>query len=87
MIYREGEVARGDWRLFAVAAAMHLTTVVHSALNMQPLNDKLESLASRANGKELANAEAVVRKWGEWNRLRLVTPAIAGVVALWNFVR
>jgi hypothetical protein len=86
-LYKEGILARADWRLFAVAAALHLTTVVHSAVNMQPLNDKLEALASRTSEKGLAEAEGIARKWGSWNRLRLVTPILAGGLALWQIVQ
>lgn len=85
-IYSEGTQARSDWRMFAAAAVMHLTTILHSAVNMQPLNDKLEALATRASGKELGDAEAIARKWASWNRLRLVTPFIAGSLALWQTV-
>ncbi|KAF1843533.1 uncharacterized protein K460DRAFT_341781 [Cucurbitaria berberidis CBS 394.84] len=85
-VYREGVLARSDWKLFGVAAVMHLTTILHSALNMQPLNDKLEGLASRASEKELGEAEGIARKWASWNRLRLITPVVAGSLALWNLL-
>lgn len=85
-MFREGVLARSDWKLFGVAAIMHLTTILHSALNMQPLNDKLEALAERAGEKELGDAEAIARKWANWNRLRLVTPVVAGGLALWNLL-
>lgn len=85
--YKEHVGARGDWRMFAVAAVMHLTTILHSALNMQPLNDKLEALAERTNEKDLGEAEAIARRWGSWNRLRLVTPVIAGTLALIQLVQ
>jgi hypothetical protein len=80
-IYNEGALAQSDWRLFGVAAVMHLTTILHSAINMQPLNDKLEALAERTGEKELGEAEGIARKWASWNRLRLVTPVIAGTLA------
>lgn len=85
-VYKEGILARSDWKLFAVAAAMHLTTILHSAINMQPLNDKLEALADRSSEKELVEAENVAQKWASWNRLRLVTPVVAGGLALWNLL-
>lgn len=85
-VYREGALARSDWRLFGLAALMHLTTILHSALNMQPLNDQLESLASRSDEKNLGDAEGIARKWATWNQLRLVTPVIAGSLALWNLL-
>ncbi|KAF2787569.1 hypothetical protein K505DRAFT_257406 [Melanomma pulvis-pyrius CBS 109.77] len=85
-VYNEGTRARSDWKLFAVAAVMHLTTIVHSAVNMQPLNDKLEALAGRTSEKELGEAETIARKWASWNRLRLLTPLIAGSLALSQIV-
>jgi uncharacterized membrane protein len=86
MVFREGMVARSDWKLFGLAAIMHLTTILHSALNMQPLNDKLEALAERASEKELHQAENIARKWASWNQLRLVTPVLAGGLALFNLL-
>jgi len=86
-LYQKGPLGRGDWRVFAVAAAMHLTTILHSAINMQPLNNKLEALASRTSEKELGEAEDIARRWASWNRLRLVTPLIAGFLAGWNLVQ
>jgi uncharacterized membrane protein len=85
-VYREGVLARSDWKLFGLAAIMHLSTILHSALNMQPLNDKLEALAERASEKEMDEAENVARKWASWNRLRLVTPVVAGGLAMWNLL-
>lgn len=85
-VYREGMLARSDWRLFGVAALMHLTTILHSAINMQPLNDKLEALAERTSEKELGEAQEIATKWASWNRLRLVTPVVAGGLALWNLL-
>jgi uncharacterized membrane protein len=79
-------LARSDWKLFGVAALMHLTTIVHSAVNMQPLNDKLEALAERSSEKELGEAQEIAMKWASWNRLRLVTPVLAGGLALWNLL-
>ncbi|PSN68794.1 hypothetical protein BS50DRAFT_609126 [Corynespora cassiicola Philippines] len=83
-VYNEGFRARSDWKVFAVAAAMHLTTIVHSAVNMQPLNDQLEALAGRASDKELGEAKAIATKWANWNMLRLATPIIAGSLAIWQ---
>ncbi|KAF2203824.1 hypothetical protein GQ43DRAFT_236476 [Delitschia confertaspora ATCC 74209] len=77
---------KGDWRILAVSAALHLVTVVHSAVNMQPLNDKLENLA-RAGEKDLVGAEAVAQRWGKWNLVRLVNPVVAGVLALSQLVK
>jgi hypothetical protein len=50
------------------------------------LNDKLEALAERASDKELMEGENVARKWASWNRLRLITPVIAGVLAMLQLV-
>ncbi|ORY10339.1 hypothetical protein BCR34DRAFT_485806 [Clohesyomyces aquaticus] len=83
-VYNEGFRARADWKAFVIAAAMHLTTILHSAINMQPMNDKLEALAERASEKELYQAEPTARKWGKWNLLRMVTPIVAGSLALWQ---
>ncbi|KAH7120984.1 hypothetical protein B0J11DRAFT_560014 [Dendryphion nanum] len=85
--YNQGITARADWRFFAVAAAMHLTTVLHSALNMQPLNDKLEALAGRASDKELGQAETIAKQWASWNLLRMVTPVVAGSLAIYQLTR
>ncbi|KAJ4291701.1 hypothetical protein N0V90_009596 [Kalmusia sp. IMI 367209] len=85
--YKEHVGAKSDWRMFAVAAIMHLTTIVHSAVNMQPMNDKLEALAARASDKELGDAEDIARKWASWNRVRLVTPIIAGGLALFQLAQ
>ncbi|CAI6337433.1 unnamed protein product [Periconia digitata] len=86
-IYQEGPLARADWRVFAVAAALHLTTVVHSAVNMQPINDKLEALAGRTSEKELGQAEGIARRWASWNRVRMVTPVLAGALALSQLIQ
>lgn len=85
-VYKEGSRSRCDWRIFAVAAAAHLATVVHSAVNMQPMNDKLEALAGRAGEKELAEAVPTARVWAHWNLIRLYNPVVAGTLALWQLV-
>ncbi|KAF2443058.1 hypothetical protein P171DRAFT_391143 [Karstenula rhodostoma CBS 690.94] len=85
--YKEHVVAKGDWRMFAVAALLHLTTVIHSAVNMQPLNDKLEALAGRTSEKDLGAAEGIARRWGSWNRVRVITPLIAGTLALFQLAQ
>ncbi|KAF2684402.1 hypothetical protein K458DRAFT_303019 [Lentithecium fluviatile CBS 122367] len=86
-VNKQGSLARSDWKMFAVAAVMHLTTILHSAINMQPLNDKLEALAARTSEKELGEAESIARRWGSWNQVRLVTPVVAGGLALWQLVQ
>ncbi|KAF2084315.1 hypothetical protein K490DRAFT_49462 [Saccharata proteae CBS 121410] len=78
-----GAQRRGDWRIFAIAALCHVVNVVHSAVNMQPLNDKIESCA-RGEGKEVWGAEGWARSWIRGNYVRIVCPAVAGTLALWN---
>lgn len=75
---------KGDWRLFAISALLHVTNVVHSAINMQPINDKLESLNGKSNEKDTAQAETFARSWIKGNYLRVVCPAIAGSIALFQ---
>ena len=59
-------------------------------LLMQPLNDRLAALdpgakeAKGAYGTHQAGAEALLRKWRKWNILRVITPTIAGCVAMWQ---
>ncbi|KAF1995291.1 hypothetical protein P154DRAFT_581031 [Amniculicola lignicola CBS 123094] len=85
-VYKEGHLARSDWRVFAISAAAHFVTILHSAINMQPLNDKLEALATRTADKDLFSAEGIALKWARWNLLRLASPVIAGSLALWQSV-
>lgn len=80
-----GSYRLGDWRLYALAAACHLITVVHSALNMQPINEKLDALKEpKAPGIEASKAESYARKWISYNTVRLIMPAAAGSLALWQ---
>ncbi|KAK6073673.1 hypothetical protein SCUP515_08584 [Seiridium cupressi] len=75
----------GDWRLYALAAACHLVTVVHSAANMQPINVKIDALKEpKGPGVEAAKAESYARKWIKYNTVRLIMPAVAGSVAFWQ---
>ena len=88
--------AIGDYRLFALCAVSNLIGIVHSAVNMQPLNDKLASLdvtspeAKRAGimsvKSQLKDGEAILRKWGNWNLVRVVVPLVSGTVALSQFI-
>ncbi|KAK8020532.1 hypothetical protein PG990_005670 [Apiospora arundinis] len=79
-------VRLGDWRWYAVAAACHLATVVHSAVNMQPINEKLDALS--AGGKvEASRAESLARNWISYNTVRLITPVVAGSLALWQTLK
>ncbi|KAH6653933.1 hypothetical protein BKA67DRAFT_658272 [Truncatella angustata] len=80
-----GNYRLGDWRLYAVSAACHLITVVHSALNMQPINVKIDALKEpKGPGVDAARAESYARKWISYNTVRLVMPLVAGTVALWQ---
>lgn len=78
----------GDWRLYAVSAACHLVTVVHSAVNMQPINAKIDALKEDGvSTAELEKAEYWARKWARLNLVRLVMPLVAGSLALSQAVR
>ncbi|KAI0155791.1 hypothetical protein BJ166DRAFT_499801 [Pestalotiopsis sp. NC0098] len=78
----------GDWRVYALAAGCHLATVLHSAVNMQPINEKIDALkepkASMKPGVEVAKAESYARQWISYNTVRLIMPMVAGSAALWN---
>ncbi|KAK3332860.1 hypothetical protein B0T19DRAFT_473647 [Cercophora scortea] len=79
---------RSAWRLYALSAACHLVTVVHSALNMQPLNNKLDGLRDpKASGVDPSLAEYYARRWIKLNGVRIVMPLVAGSVALWQTLR
>ncbi|KAH8906200.1 hypothetical protein BR93DRAFT_928796 [Coniochaeta sp. PMI_546] len=78
----------GDWRLYAVSAACHLVTVVHSAVNMQPINAKIDALKDQGvSTAELEKAEYWARRWARLNLVRLVMPLVAGSLALSQAVR
>ncbi|KAK3380970.1 hypothetical protein B0H63DRAFT_474679 [Podospora didyma] len=78
----------GDWRFYAVSAACHLITVLHSALNMQPLNNKLDGLREpKASGVDENLAEYYARRWIKLNSVRIVMPLVAGTTALWQSLR
>ncbi|KAK0617636.1 hypothetical protein B0T14DRAFT_433266 [Immersiella caudata] len=88
--------ARKDWRFYAVSAVCHLVTVVHSAVNMQPLNEKLDALSAaggsgvKGNTKGTAGvvdaslAEWYARRWIKLNTVRIVMPLVAGGMVLWQ---
>ncbi|KAK8055894.1 hypothetical protein PG993_001121 [Apiospora rasikravindrae] len=87
-----GSSRLGDWRWYAVAAACHLVTVVHSAVNMQPINEKLDALSAvdvkdKSPGGEARLAESNARKWISYNTVRLITPVVAGSLALWQTLK
>ncbi|KAI1809556.1 hypothetical protein GGS20DRAFT_281301 [Poronia punctata] len=77
----------GDWRVYAVSAMCHLITVVHSALNMQPINEKLDALSGekgkgKGKGVDREMAEEYARRWIRYNTVRMITPVVAGTLAL-----
>ncbi|ETS84716.1 hypothetical protein PFICI_02741 [Pestalotiopsis fici W106-1] len=79
----------GDWKMYALAATCHLVTVLHSAANMQPINEKLDALKEPKGsqpGVEVAKAESYARKWISYNTVRLIMPMVAGSVALWQTI-
>jgi hypothetical protein len=93
----------GDWRIYALSALCHLVTVVHSAVNMQPINEKLNALSGRGDGSGSGSgsglggkpivqvdsklAEFYARKWIRYNTVRLITPVVAGTLALTQVLR
>lgn len=73
----------GDWRLYALASTCHFVTVVHSAVNLQPINGKIDALKHEGiSTAELEKAEGLARRWAKLNQVRIVMPLVAGTVAL-----
>ncbi|KAI1306588.1 hypothetical protein F5Y03DRAFT_134791 [Xylaria venustula] len=77
----------GDWRLYAISAVCHLITVVHSALNMQPINEKIDGLKDPKGLVDTKMAESYARKWIKYNTVRLITPVVAATLALTQVLR
>ncbi|KAI1773608.1 hypothetical protein F4818DRAFT_421107 [Hypoxylon cercidicola] len=79
----------GDWRPYAIASLCHLVTVVHSAMNMQPINEKIDALSDAKGrvGVDSKQAEAYARKWIKFNTVRLITPIVAGSLALFQLIK
>jgi hypothetical protein len=84
-----------DWRLFAVNAILHVSVILHSAINMQPLNDKLAALAGTATdgtgsgkvqSKDEGRAVEIGTKWMRFNYYRLIVPSITGGIALFQML-
>jgi hypothetical protein len=80
-----------DWRFFALNAILHVSVIVHSAVNMQPLNDKLAALAGtgtdgKGRGKVASQDEGraveIGTKWIRRNYYRLIVPFTTGVISL-----
>lgn len=64
---------------------MHVIVIFHSAINMQPLNDKIAALDLAPKEKSAfgdTGAEYLMRRWGKLNYVRIVSPLIAGTLAL-----
>lgn len=86
-----------------MAAGCHLVTVVHSAVNLQPLNERIMALGGEEGKEELkggnaqgdgdgakadvARAEDMARRWAKLNLLRMVMPLVAGSLALWEVLK
>ncbi|KAJ2986406.1 hypothetical protein NUW58_g5045 [Xylaria curta] len=77
----------GDWRVYAISAVCHLITVIHSAMNMQPINEKLDALKEPKGQVDSKLAESYARKWIKFNTVRLITPVVAGTLALTQALR
>ncbi|KAI0512736.1 hypothetical protein F5B22DRAFT_291280 [Xylaria bambusicola] len=84
---QEPSSSLGDWRVYAISALCHLITVVHSAINMQPINEKLDGLKEPKGHVDTRMAESYARKWIKFNTVRLLTPVIAGTLALSQVLR
>lgn len=72
----------GDWRPYAFASLAHFVTVIHSAMNMQPINEKIDALKDPKGRVDTKQAEPYARKWIKFNTVRLITPVVAGSLAL-----
>ncbi|KAK8066549.1 hypothetical protein PG997_013296 [Apiospora hydei] len=85
----------GSWRLFAIAAGCNLVNVVHSAVNMQPINVRLAALAKEGTVKgkdkscaqslntvQVEKAEECAQRWRRLNLVRMVMSLIAGTLAM-----
>ncbi|KAI1093236.1 hypothetical protein F5B19DRAFT_154691 [Rostrohypoxylon terebratum] len=78
----------GDWRIYAFSALCHLVTVVHSAVNLQPINAKIDGLREPKSGKsDPKQAETYVRNWIKFNTVRIITPVVAGSLALFQLLK
>ncbi|KAI0156729.1 hypothetical protein GGR52DRAFT_198776 [Hypoxylon sp. FL1284] len=77
----------GDWKPYAIASLCHLVTVVHSAMNMQPINEKIEALSDPKGRVDSNQAETYARRWIKFNTVRLITPVVAGSLALFQLVK
>ncbi|PNS14389.1 hypothetical protein CAC42_3675 [Sphaceloma murrayae] len=72
---------QGDWKLYTLAALCHVANVVHSAVNLQPINAKLDVLGTT---EDKAPAVELARQWIECNKWRALFPLVAGSAAVWQ---
>ena len=88
---RQPSTTKGDWKLFALNAVLHVSVIVHSAVNMQPLNDKLTSFAGLSSdgkgvvSKTSGNAVEIATAWIRGNYYRALIPFVTGSIAMWQF--
>lgn len=77
---------QGNWKLLAIAACCNILTAMHSAINMQPINERITTLGTAVGDKAEATgdekAEEYARRWGRLNLFRVVMPLIAGTLAM-----
>lgn len=95
-LYRSNSLAeKKDWRIFALGALLHVSVILHSAINMQPLNDQLAALAGvGTDGKGTASAVAsknsdgkaveIATNWIRGNYYRLLVPMVSGGLSLYQ---
>ncbi|KAK4135141.1 hypothetical protein BT67DRAFT_441573 [Trichocladium antarcticum] len=81
---RDGELLAGGtggtrWVVYALAAACHVVGMVHAAVNMRWLEERILELE---DGVDAVLAEWYVRRWGVGNLLRVFMPLLAGSMAL-----
>ena len=73
----------GDWGLYALAATCHLVTVVHSAVNLQPINAQLQGMSEPEIPRvDIEKTEKLARQWIKLNLVRVLTSFVAGSAAL-----
>ena len=71
--------SRIDYRMYLLAAILHVVDVVYSVSRLAPLNEKL--LALRSEGGQKIVAVQAARDWAEANARRLYLLAAAGILA------
>lgn len=78
--------------LYVFSALAHLITIVHSAVHMQPLNERLHALADvhyedGTADVDIAEAEAMAWRWADLNHTRMFMPLLGSAVALYGILR